>query len=477
LERIKIDDISPLTKIPTPTSPNSITDTSKAKAETPVDDEQTPKPIESPYEKYSLLNDIDFHTQFEENQEETNEEVLKDEYPNNGTIGHYKVKKPTLTYDYLNEQWCQYLQTYPEEPDVLLYPRMPKCGSSTLEEVIATLSKPNNFIAIQTQAEFWKNLDGNLTIKHSFLDLINHSIKHHKKRIVIDGHFEHVFFQSDDILSFDGKQRPNHNNKKKRRRAMESIQLIRDCTSRSASMFFYELFDNAAAREAKAQKKSKEHLMSSLHIPPHGKKAETFRFEDCLEDYRCVKGYPFENYHRNGISVICGVECIKQVNIRLNLTSAGNMHTSVEYDDLSIKAKARHIEQHDPAESNQVKGALLNSIDPEFFTAIGTLEYMEEYFEMLECAYPTIFRSILTKFHRKPVHANTGSANSHYNHSDALTKAITEACDPMTSDAGYFYQKLLPYLRSRYQFMKLHKKRCCRSRLKVNYYGKKTSQP
>jgi hypothetical protein len=51
---------------------------------------------------------------------------------------------------------------------------------------------------------------------------------------------------------------------------------------------------------------------------------------------------------------------------------------------------------HNPAISLQTKGGIFDAIHPDFFTVIGTLEYMDEYLKMLEerkivgCAHSNI---------------------------------------------------------------------------------------
>jgi hypothetical protein len=384
------------------------------------------------YEKYSLLKNVDFNFQF-----------LDEMLSSKDKRTSIKIN-PLFTYQHLNEQWCKHFQTYPEEPDILLYPRMPKCGSSTLEELISTLAKVNNFTAIRSPPQLWKNFDINTTARSEFINLVNASIQKHKQRVVIDGHFEQITFEPHEMLAF------NYNRLKngainKHRRHVESMQFVRDCVNRSTSLFFYELFDSSAGQQAKASGTVKEHILQSLHIPLKSKAAETFRFEECLEDYHCVRGYPFEAYNRNGLPQVCGTECIKQV----------TAHTQPSDE-------AKQGSKHDPTKSIQVKGAIFNAIHPDFFTVIGTLDYMDEYFEMLECAYPTIFRGITDYYRNEHVHVKTGSASIHYHHSDALMKVVTESCEPTTSDAGYFYEKLLPYFRSRYQYMKANRERCCR---------------
>ena len=44
------------------------------------------------------------------------------------------------------KKWCDYLQKVPE-PDVILYNRLAKCGSTTMKLLFSTLSTLNTFIS------------------------------------------------------------------------------------------------------------------------------------------------------------------------------------------------------------------------------------------------------------------------------------------------------------------------------------------
>jgi len=44
------------------------------------------------------------------------------------------------------KKWCDYLQKVPE-PDVILYNRLAKCGSTTMQLLFDTLSKLNTFVS------------------------------------------------------------------------------------------------------------------------------------------------------------------------------------------------------------------------------------------------------------------------------------------------------------------------------------------
>ena len=335
------------------------------------------------------------------------------------------------SFQHLNEEWCQHLQEYPDEPHILLYPRMPKCGSSTIDTLFMDLAEKNDFIFAKTPREDWTNLDKDKAARKHVLEIMHDAI-YDKKVVVIEGHYDKINFPHDKIDDI------RHNNKH-----IETIQLTRDCIGRSTSLFFYTLFQQKTAHQAKKHGHTKEYFLKKLNISKNSQDAKTFNFDECIEDYNCVKGFGFTTNDYNGLRHLCGGECLKQISGK-----------SVSDFNMDGTTSASH--------SNLVKGAIYNAVHPDHFTVIGTLSHIEEYLEMLECAYPNILRGILQYYQKNEIHSNSGKASTKYKHTEALTKVIRESCDPETSEAGYVYNKLYPYFRSRYQFMKENKDRCCR---------------
>jgi hypothetical protein len=350
---------------------------------------------------------------------------------NNGT-SYDSDNNASFAFLHLNEKWCKHLQDYPNEPQVILYPRMPKCGSSTMDTLFQSLASKNNFIFARTPREVWTNLDGNPPARKQMVDIIRQGLYQRKRPVVVEGHFEKINFAHDEI---DPRNRtPVH---------IESIQLTRDCFGRSMSLFFYSLFQQKTAVQAKSKGKTKEHMLSKLNISKSSDEGKTFQINDCMERYDCVKGFDFLAFENNGLRYLCGHHCLQEI--------------SKGYD---------HLNEVPGHHSTLAKGALYNAVHPQHFTVVGLLSKLEEFLEMLECAYPNLLHGILQLYQKYNVHANRGMEVVKQKPTKALIDVINDSCDPAKSEAGFVYEKLFPYLRSRYQFMKQNKQRCCRKRYK-----------
>jgi hypothetical protein len=341
---------------------------------------------------------------------------------NNGT-SHDSDNNTSFTFLHLNEKWCKHLQDYPDEPQVILYPRIPKCGSSTIDKLFQILAMRNNFIFAKTPREVWTNLDQHPPARKQMVDIIRQGLYQRKRPVVVEGHFEKINFAHDEI---DPRNRtPVH---------IESIQLTRDCFGRSMSLFYYTVLQNG---------KSADYIMDSLHISNSSDQGQNFQLHDCVERYECVKGFEFASYYHSGLLHICGGKCLEEIS-RVS-ASNGQITANKTIADITL-----------------VKGALYNAVHPQHFTVIGGLSNLEEFLEMLECAYPNLLHGILQLYQKYNVHANTGKEVMKEMPTKALIDVINDSCDPAKSEAGFVYEKLFPYLRSRYQFMKQNKQRCCR---------------
>jgi hypothetical protein len=233
--------------------------------------------------------------------------------------------------------WCNYIHTS-EEPIILLYNRLPKCGSSTMQYLFQKLSKQNKFITLSVNNTFWTDLesDKNKHLRKKFIHQINEKRKDGKfqlgKRIIVDGHW----------LQTEFKYKNFH-------QPFEYIQLIRECHSRRRSFFYYSLYDSYASRHAKINNMSWEHLQHVLHSNDP---------DSCLNDTSCLLKSGNHAFTKNPIELkhICGTKC--------------------------------NMKQNEPNKS------LMRLIDHNRLTVLGILEKMNEFIEMLECAYPNFLRGI-----------------------------------------------------------------------------------
>ena len=325
---------------------------------------------------------------------------------NNIDLDHFNESFPQL-----HEQWCNYVSST-AEPSAVLYPRMPKCGSSTIDELFLELSTKNNFRFVKTPRKDWVDLEHDRNARKEVLGFMktNPFFGLGHSSVVIEGHFEKVIFKPEEFRS-----------------SFESIQLIRDCEGRLRSLFFYLLFQQKDATLAERAGKLNEFIANQLHYPAatHNK-TKPFHFTDCMNDVDCLRRFKFtdELHIHDGVKHICDTTCIQQT-------------------------------------GDVVKGAIYNAVHGEHFAVIGSLNHLEEYLEQLECVYPTLFKGIVKKYQNTQLHANT-LKNTHKNYTAAFNQVVSEACDANTSPYGRIYSALLPFFRSRYQYMAANREKCCR---------------
>jgi hypothetical protein len=115
-------------------------------------------------------------------------------------------------------QWCRYIHSTPE-PEVIIFNRFMKCGSSTMNSIISRLQKihPSFYFYSQNGVDWQRAKPDQLYQSlQEVLRASNHS------RMVVEGHFPWKDF---------GDIKVN----------MEYIQLLRNCPDRHTSNFFYRL--------------------------------------------------------------------------------------------------------------------------------------------------------------------------------------------------------------------------------------------
>jgi hypothetical protein len=239
--------------------------------------------------------------------------------------------------------WCKYIKES-DEPKVLLYNRVRKCGSSTMQYLYRQLAKENKFLTFTLERMFWTDLDAseNSHIRDKAVHLINEQRRENHRstgnpRIVVDGHFWQTEFEYD---TFHHKY--------------EYTQLIRDCHGRRKSAFYYLLYDSVAAYRAKKSNNSTAYHKHILRTddPVH-----------CLQHEKCLRNTGNELFSTNipiELRHICGSKCNKG------------------YEE--------------PNKS------LLRVLEPSKLTVLGLLENMTAYLEMLECAYPSFLHNISDKY-------------------------------------------------------------------------------
>lgn len=144
-------------------------------------------------------------------------------------------------------KWCSYIHNSPE-PELIIFNRFMKCGSSTMNSIISRLQNKHSrfYFHSQNGVDWQKNSPEKL--HQSFTQILQNS---NTSRMVIEGHFNWKDF---GLLNSN----------------LEYIQLLRNCPDRHTSNFFYRL-------------------------PNHGKDLKP-KLAACLLEEQCVNSFPDLQY-------------------------------------------------------------------------------------------------------------------------------------------------------------------------------------
>jgi hypothetical protein len=140
-------------------------------------------------------------------------------------------------------QWCQYVHSTPE-PDMIIFNRFMKCGSSTMNLILSHLQQAHSSFYFHSQNGVDWQKQGPKPLYASLQHILRSS---NHSRMVVEGHFSWKDFGDLKV-------------------SMEYIQLLRNCPDRHTSNFFYRL-------------------------PNHGKALDP-TLRSCLFDEQCVLANP-----------------------------------------------------------------------------------------------------------------------------------------------------------------------------------------
>lgn len=323
----------------------------------------------------------------------------------------------------ISKSWCDYLQNS-DEPDMIIYPRLPKAGSTTMDRLFELLSRKNGYDFISIPSEYWGDSDNFPEIqKYIQLHAKQYfTLKENKNsKVLIAGHIHRSARLAKHLIKY---VRSNSNMEDFN---IEYIQLMRDCTNRTLSSFYYTLQHCRDAVRASEKGKIDErvrHFFSryiyynSTHKITenttideivhqenvHLQKSMSFDFNSCLNDPNCVRSFSFDYSGRNNLNYLCGRTCIEHVQKHFatdndRLTKMNEFIRSKTDQDSEFLTKLSGEDKLALKGFYQEYGAYLNAVTPDEFTVMGTLEFLPEYLEMLECAYPTILNGERASFY------------------------------------------------------------------------------
>ena len=226
------------------------------------------------------------------------------------------------------EKWCEVVKTS-KEPDLLMYNRIPKCGSSAISEALrdstAKKAKVHNL-----PFEYW----GTKAYKNDMIyDRINRDFQNNpsKERHAYVGHI---------LLSPFDRRKVNGKN-------IEYINVMRTCSKRVVSQFKFALEYN------KTVETDPQHFMSKIG---------TLNVSECYHSYDCIRNSELAN---SDWGRTWGDQAINFM--------------SGDGGCIGDKQKCEDRLMHNLLPQSKV------------YLAFGLLEYLSEFYELLACVYPSFF--------------------------------------------------------------------------------------
>lgn len=256
-------------------------------------------------------------------------------------------KRNTInTYDvYHPNTYCKYLQNNPE-PAILVYNRMPKTGSSTVDTIFETeVKKTNSWFNLYNNKNSMHLLSLNNTYWSTYYNHtkdVEHLVKRFHPRSkyrIVAGHFG---FPSVEPGSWGVKR-------------IEYINTARVCVDREKSELFYSLLDSKKARE-RIRKGQQQSYLDRVGI---GDPIACFHNETCTVNTL--------NKFRTGT---------------MNTFYCGNCVERFGYVNATIGSIDRLFNP------NAYGGG---------FVSIGIMSHMKESFELFKCALPSFFRDTVSE--------------------------------------------------------------------------------
>ena len=193
------------------------------------------------------------------------------------------------------EYFCKYLQSSPE-PDILIYNRVPKCGSKTIVELLKERhrSKPTGVAVFSTGSRHWNPVkyDSNRTHLQILVEQAT-KVQEKKKKLILAGHWNWHNFKGD----FGNL-------------TVEHINVLRVCDGRIRSQLFFDLFDEKSAKAA-----SKGGYLDSFQS---SLLQTNLTLQSCLDDVSCISAaVQRRDRQQAGIThsmvhYMCGEKCVAE---------------------------------------------------------------------------------------------------------------------------------------------------------------------
>jgi hypothetical protein len=319
--------------------------------------------------------------------------------------------------DYAHK-FCRYMTNTPE-PRVLIYNRIPKCGSQTMTNILLQIQHHDSSIDQTARwRQYWwpHDMDANASHAAQFAKTVKKRLTK-KERVRISGHW---YWHSFDALDFGLSSHSD----------VEYINILRECSPRFKSQLLFELFDTKEAKASRMKGTLAVHqsalLYQDLTVP-----------SECIEDISCLENVFRKRILEENRDNLTGM-MVEYLSGTKSMREEGNSY---------YKGALKHLNK-------------INSSD-EGYTALGFLEFYKESLELLECAYPTFFRNALSIYLEQKTHLHRSSVSHDpalYNHSN-FDRVLQPLCDIADNK---LYKIALEQFWGKIMLIRKNRDACCR---------------
>jgi hypothetical protein len=230
------------------------------------------------------------------------------------------------------------MDSHAVEPNLLIYNRIPKCGSSSILEILSQLDRAGSLHLKDIPSKMWGSYGENTTRSQELKHVITASMQLDmpSNTTVAVGHISYRTFEKVD--GYFGE--------------VEYMQVFRQCESRFISHLLYDYNSSVKASQYRAR--------DELHLW-HQQLLGTPNVTACISDPACFRKAPIVRHAERDI-----IEYYVAAN-----RCGGGCSPAERFQRLQSQA-------------NFAPG-------PSTYVTFGVVEHMREYLEMLECAYPNAF--------------------------------------------------------------------------------------
>ena len=303
------------------------------------------------------------------------------------------------------KSWCTRIRDTPE-PWLIVYNRIPKCGSSSLERIFDHQKRVSRhrIVAWHTPMQYMGPFHNDATQKF-YATLAKRRSQFGRGAFhVVDGHW-----------SF--REIPRNLTTK-----VEYIQMYRECRGQAKSAALWEMVNGVPRSARRNPDKLKDYLSTrGLNIPA----------KECIEDINCLQRIHLGNVKKGIVTrqYFCGDPCAPG--------ATGN-HSAW---DVAIS----RLRGDNPG----VRGV---------YSIVGVTELFEEYLEVLQCLYPSVFDGVVKWFRKQGMYANKSKFSGG-------TAALEQYAAGICADGDeLLYDEIRKEFEAKYSIMKRHPGGCCRKK-------------